>query len=88
MDNGIITTMVRSLHLCWTTFVLIVIFVIGNIECDVNMAPSYTHSILVVCQLLKNMIGVAATLLLTDSDTVDLGRILQVAPYAFMTQIS
>ena len=51
MGNDIFMTTVRSLHLCWTTFVLIVIFVTGNIECDVNVAPSYTHSILVVCQL-------------------------------------
>ena len=51
MGNGIIMTMVCSLHLCWTTFVLIVIFVTRNIKYDVNMAPSYTHSILVVCQL-------------------------------------
>ena len=41
MGNGITMTMVRSLHLCWTMFFLIVIFVIGKIECDVNMAPSH-----------------------------------------------
>ena len=51
VDNGIIMTTVRSLHLCWITFVLIVIFVMGNIEHDVNVAPSYTYNILVVCQL-------------------------------------
>lgn len=55
LGNGIITTTVCSPYLSQTTFVLIAILVIGHIECDVNVAPSYTHSILVISSYVNTL---------------------------------